>query len=108
MAPPKPGASSGPESIESIAGAWLAAEEELAAGSGNPEQSEIDARELSARYDEAIHAASREELRLAWEAARKLQGEQEMGSEGWARARRLAELLRGEYLAADPERDPAP
>ncbi len=97
----------GEELIEALAAAWLAAEESLAAGSGNPAQSEIDARDLSARYDEAIRAASREELRLAWEAARKLQGEQEMGSEGWARARRLAELLRGEYLAADPERDPA-
>ena len=95
----------GDDSIESIAAAWLTAEESLAAGSGNPAQSEIDARALSARYDDAIRAASREDLRLAWEAARKLQGEQEMGSEGWARARRLAELLRGEYLAADPGGD---
>lgn len=90
-------------SIEAIAAAWLASEEELAAGSGNPAQSEINARALSARYDEAIRTASREDLRLAWEAARKRQGEQEMGSEAWASARRLSELLRGEYQAADPD-----
>jgi hypothetical protein len=91
------------DSIEDVAGAWLAAEQELAGGSGNPGQSEINARALSGRYDEMIRTASREELRLAWEAARKIQGEQEMGSEAWANARRLSELLRGEYQAADPE-----
>ena len=91
------------DSIEAIAGAWLAAEEELAGGSGNPAQSEINARALSDRYDEAIRNASREDLRLAWEAARKIQGEQEMGSESWASARRLSELLRGEYQAAAPD-----
>ena len=91
------------DSIEAIAGAWLAAEEELAGGSGNPAQSEINARALSDRYDEAIRNASREDLRLAWEAARKIQGEQEMGSEAWASARRLSELLRGEYQAAAPD-----
>jgi hypothetical protein len=94
------------DSIEGVAGAWLAAEQELAAGSGNPGQSEINARALSDRYDALIRTASREELRLAWEAARKIQGEQEMGSEAWANARRLSELLRGEYQAAEP--DPVP
>lgn len=88
-------------SIEEIASAWLAAEGSLAAGSGNPAQSEIDARALSERYEDAIRAASREDLRLALEAARKIQGEQEMGSEAWANARRVSELLRDEYLAAD-------
>jgi hypothetical protein len=91
------------DSIEDVAGAWLAAEQELAGGSGNPGQSEINARALSDRYDEMIRTASREELRLAWEAARKIQAEQEMGSEAWANARRLSELLSGEYQAADPE-----
>ena len=95
------------DSIEGIASAWLAAEASLAAGSGNPVQSEIDERALSERYDEAIRTASREELRLAWEAARKIQGEQEMGSEAWANARRLSELLRGEYQAATDAPDPA-
>jgi len=95
------------DSIEGVAGAWLAAEQELAAGSGNPGQSEINARALSDRYDELIRTASREDLRLAWEAARKIQAEQEMGSEAWANARRLSELLRGEYQAAEPEAVPA-
>ena len=93
-------ASTPSEAIEDLASAWLAAEEELAGGSGNPSQSEVDARALSERYDEAIRTASVEDLRLAWEAARKTQGEQEMGSEAWAAARRVSELLRGEYLAA--------
>jgi hypothetical protein len=116
------GATSGPssatassdadESIEEIAGRWLAAEEDLARGSGNPTQSEIDARELSARYDEAIRTATREDLRLAWEAARKRQAETEMGSEAWASARRVSELLHDEYLAigataTSTEPDPA-
>ena len=91
------------DAIEVIAAAWLAAEGSLAAGSGNPAQSEIDARALSERYDEAIRLASREDLRLAWEAARKVQGEQEMGSEAWANARRVSELLHDEYLAAEIE-----
>jgi hypothetical protein len=95
------------DSIEQVAGDWLAAEEELAAGSGNPEQAEITARDLSARYDEAIRGASREDLRLAWEAARKLQAATEMGSEAWASARRLSELLRGEYQAL-PSDEAAP
>jgi hypothetical protein len=91
------------DAIEDVAAAWLAAEQELAGGSGNPKQSEVDARALSERYEELIRTASREDLRLAWEAARKSQGEQEMGSEAWATARRVSELLRGEYQAADPE-----
>jgi hypothetical protein len=102
-ATPDPARPVADDSIEAIAGAWLAAEEELAGGSGNPAQSEINARALSDRYDEAIRTATREELRLAWEAARKIQGEQEMGSEAWASARRLSELLRGEYQAASPD-----
>lgn len=92
-----------PDSIETIAAAWLAAESELVSGAGDPERAEALARDLSDRYDAAIRAASREELRLAWEAARRLQGEQEMGAESWATARRLSELLRDEYLAADPD-----
>jgi hypothetical protein len=91
------------DSIEAIAADWLAAEQELAAGSGNPSQGEIDARALSDRYDDAIRAASREDLRLAWEAARNVQADQEMGSEAWANARRVSELLRNEYQAAEPE-----
>ncbi|MBA2720781.1 MAG: hypothetical protein H0U52_16300 [Chloroflexi bacterium] len=92
----------GSVSIEQIAADWLAAEGDLARGSGNPQQAEVTARDLSARYDEAIRTASREDLRLAWEAARVLQAATEMGSEEWAGARRLSELLRGEYLALSP------
>ena len=98
-----PPVAAGSESIEQIAADWLAAEGDLARGSGNPEQAEIAARDLSARYDEAIRTASREDLRLAWEAARVLQAATEMGSEAWAGARRLSELLRGEYLALSPD-----
>jgi hypothetical protein len=94
------------DSIEEVAAAWLAAEQELADGSGNPAQSEVDARDLSVRYEELIRTASREDLRLAWEAARKNQAEQEMGSEAWATARRVSELLRGEYQAADTDSNP--
>ena len=91
-------------SIEAAAAAWLAAEQELASGmSGNPEHAEVTARALSDEYDAAIRGATREELRLAWEAARKIQADTQMGSEEWASARRVSELLRGEYLATDPE-----
>ena len=89
-----------PGSIERLAADWLDSEREVAAGVRNPAQAEETARDLSARYDDAIRTASREELRLAWEAARKNQGEREMGSEAWLEARRLSELLRGEYEAA--------
>ena len=97
-----------PGSIERIACEWLAAEHEVATGGGgNPARAEELARDLSDQYDTAIREAGREDLRLAWEAARKLQGDQEMGSEAWASARRLAELLHDEYLAATPEAPPA-
>jgi enoyl-CoA hydratase/carnithine racemase len=93
-----------PGSIERIAAEWLAAERDVAnGGAGNPERAEELARELSDRYDRIVREATREELRLAWEAARALQGEQVMGSEAWANARRIAELMRDEYQAADPE-----
>jgi hypothetical protein len=89
-------------SIERLAADWLDSEREVADGVRNPAQAEETARDLSARYDEAIRSASREELRLAWEAARKNQGEREMGSEAWLEARRLSELLRSEYEASAP------
>jgi len=92
-----------PGSLERLARDWLAAEREVAEGIRNPAQAEEIARDLSARYDEAIRSASREDLRLAWEAARKNQAECEMGSESWLEARRLSELLRGEYEAAPPD-----
>ncbi len=54
----------------------------------------------SDRYEEAIRLATREELRLAWEAARRTQADRLMGSREWAEARSVSELLRMEYLAA--------
>ena len=95
------------DAIERIAADWLHAEELLAGDSGNAELAEAAARELSDRYDAAIRSASREDLRLAWEAARVAQGETEMGSEAWVSARRVSELLHDEYLAASPPDQPA-
>lgn len=55
----------------------------------------------SAAYDSAVAAASREELLIAWHAARTVQQAAEMGSKGWAEARAVSELLRVEYLASE-------
>jgi hypothetical protein len=93
--------------IEEIAAEWLAAETR-AATSGNAGSSELFARDLSDQYDRAIKAATHEELRLAWEAAVKIQGEREIGSSDWLGARRVAELLRAEYLAARDGAEPQP
>jgi hypothetical protein len=86
-------------SIEEVASEWLAAEAR-ASTSGNAGSTELFARHLSDQYDRAIQTATLEELRLAWEAAVKQQGEREIGSAEWLGARRVAELLRAEYLAA--------
>lgn len=56
--------------------------------------------QASSRFEEAIRLATRGELRLAWEAARRTQAECLMGSRDWAEARAVSELLRMEYLAA--------
>ena len=55
----------------------------------------------SAAYDSAVAAASREELLVAWHAARTVQQAAEMGSKGWAEARAVSELLRVVYLASE-------
>jgi len=99
------GAELAPGSLARLAADWLDAEREVAAGIRNPAQAEEQARILSDRYDEAIRAANRAELRLAWDAARERQGHQVMGSEAWLEARRLSELLRSEYEAAPVEAD---
>ena len=96
-----------PGSLERLASDWLESERHVAEGIRNPAQSEDNARGLSARYDEAIRSASREELRLAWEAARRNQGATDVGTEAWLQARRLSELLRSEYEAAPPDRTDA-
>jgi hypothetical protein len=86
-------------SLEQLAADWLAAEQQVAAGDGSVGP-QAYARELSASYDRAVKEASPEELRLAWESAVKIQGECEIGSHAWAESRRVAELLRSEYVAS--------
>lgn len=87
--------------IERLAADWLAAEEAASSGSGRAGLEDY-ARIRSEAYDEAIREASAEDLLIAWEAARVIQGEQEIGSAAWASARRVSELLRSEYLAVHP------
>jgi hypothetical protein len=89
-------------SIEETAAAWLAAERAAIALDNTP-NAERQARTLSAEYDDAIRSASTEELLLAWESARRNQGQQEMGSARWLEARSISELLRREYQASRGE-----
>jgi hypothetical protein len=90
--------------IEELATRWLAAERRAAS---HPVESTAEAAlEASRRFEEAIHGASQEELRLAWEAARRTQASCLMGSNEWSEARTVSELLRMEYLAATDARDP--
>lgn len=87
-------------SIEALAERWLAAER-VAAEQANAGRTEERARLASAAYDDAIAAASVEDLLLAWHAAQQLQAATEMGSKDWAEARAVSELLRMEYLARE-------
>jgi hypothetical protein len=91
--------------IEVLARSWLASERE-ASRRGNAGGTEEQARLASAEFERAVTAASREELLIAWNAARNVQHAQEMGSQAWAEAREVAELLRVEYLASDEVRPP--
>jgi hypothetical protein len=88
-----------PQSIEQIATDWLEAERRATAGD-NMAGLEDRARTLSDRYDDAIRAASSEELRLAWESAKAIQSRCDVGSAEWAAARQVSELLRAEYAAS--------
>jgi hypothetical protein len=91
--------------LEQIASEWLAAERQL---TENPSiTGEAIARELAAEYELGVRAATQEELRLVWEAARAAQARCEMGSAEWAEARRVSELLRTEYGAVQGAADPA-
>lgn len=84
--------------IEQLAAGWLAAERRATL---DPVELKAEAALVaSGRFEEAIRLATREELRLAWEAARRTQAECLMGSREWAEARTVSELLRMEYLAA--------
>jgi hypothetical protein len=84
---------------EDLATRWLEAEARARTEPTNVALAE-DAVRLGEEYDAAVTAASVEDLRLGWEAARRLQEAEEIGSQGWGDARRVAELLRTEYQAA--------
>jgi len=87
-----------PRAIELIATEWLAAErKDTAIASARTAAATV---RLSAEYEEAIRAASQEELRLAWEGARAIQARCDMGTVEWAQARSVSELLRTEYEAS--------
>jgi hypothetical protein len=90
---------SGQSSITELAAAWLELER-AAVAMGNTATSEGRARDAAAAYEEAIRAATGEDLLLAWEAARQAQAAQEMGSQAWIEARSVSELLRTEYAAS--------
>lgn len=85
-------------SIEELATAWLSAERGVEADP-NSDWNESTAQGLAARYEDAVRRASVEELRLAWEAAQAGQRDCLVGTAEWGEARRVAVLLRGEYLA---------
>jgi hypothetical protein len=88
--------------LEEVAREWLAAERRLTA---NPTaRAEAIAGQLAAEYELNVRAATQEEMRLAWEAARASQARCEMGSEEWAEARSVSELLRMEYTVRQPGR----
>jgi hypothetical protein len=87
-------------SIEVLADRWLTAER-TAAQRNNLAGTEDGARNASAAYERAIASASREDLLLAWHAARHTQSKAEMGSTAWAHARAVSELIRLEYLASE-------
>jgi hypothetical protein len=86
------------ESIEALAAEWLARERR--ATTERNETAAQHAVEASERFERAIREGTQEDIRLAWEAARIIQGACEMGSPEWAEARQVSELLRVEYLAA--------
>jgi hypothetical protein len=92
------------EGIETLASDWLGTEEQAR---NDPDNAILQARaeRLSEAYAAAIASATVEDLRLAWEAARRRQGQEEMGSRSWGDARRVSELLRTEYTAATSATD---
>jgi hypothetical protein len=86
------------EGLEVLAAAWLAAEDDSLSQPGNAGLA-LEAARLGEAYEAAVGAISREELRIAWEAAQRVQAEKLIGSTEWAAARRVSELLRAEYAA---------
>jgi hypothetical protein len=88
-----------PIAIEDLARLWLASERD-ASSHGDAARTAERARRASAAYEAAVTSASREDLLVAWHAALKTQGDQEMGSVSWSHAREVSELIRMEYLAS--------
>jgi hypothetical protein len=99
LAAADPPSTDGAADLDVLATDWLEAEARTRTEPAN-EALDAAAGALSDAYAAAVAGASVEELRLAWEAAVRRQGEQEVGSVAWADARRVSELLRAEYLAA--------
>ncbi len=95
---PQPAQDAPTRPIELIATEWLTAERQQT--SAPSRSTEATARKLAAEYEQAIRDASQEELRLAWEAARVVQADCEMGSQEWGYARSVAVLLGMEYEAS--------
>src|SRR5690348_8767380 len=83
--------------LEDLASDWLAAERAEATGYA---QSDERSRATSAAYEASLRAATREDLLLAWHAGIRRQDDTEMGSDHWANAREVSELLRLEYEAS--------
>jgi hypothetical protein len=57
------------------------------------------------RYEDALAAASPDDVRFAWQQAVARQAQIEVGSAPWTTAFRVAELLRFEYTAVREARD---
>lgn len=85
--------------LEELASLWLAAER-IASEQANARGTEERARAASSAYENAVAAATREDLLIAWHAARRIQQATDVGSTSWSEARAVSELIRMEYLAS--------
>jgi hypothetical protein len=87
-----------------LAAAWLRAE---AASVRQPARIELvgAAGERALAYEEALAAATPDDVRRAWEQAVVRQAQNEVGSVPWATAFRVSELLRFEYVAIRDARE---
>lgn len=61
--------------------------------------------EAAIRYEDALAAASADDVRLAWEQAVVRQAQSAFGSAPWTTAFRVSELLRFEYTAVREARE---
>ena len=90
--------------IEDLARDWLDAERDATSGRA---PDDARARSASAAYEEAVTAASREDLLIAWLAAQQRQSETEMGSEAWTTLGRSGSSFASSTRRA-PEARPRP